>query len=151
MPRIFIPSYPGYLYPRTPDIYTLIPLIFVPSYPGYAYPRTPDIYTLIPRIFVSSYPGYLYSRTPDICTLVPRIFKPSYLIYLYPRTPRNVLFIYSIRLPLPNRRLGNGVGSSHHGASRRISSLLLLPTMRSSSRNSVSDGIVAIATGVVTS
>ena len=54
VPQIFIPSYPGYLYPRTPDIYTLVPQIFIPSYPGYLYPFTPD---------------NAYSRTYTSCTL----------------------------------------------------------------------------------
>ena len=51
--RIFIPSYPGYSYPRTPDMHTIVPRIFIPSYPGYSYPRIPDIRTIVPRIFTS--------------------------------------------------------------------------------------------------
>ena len=60
------PSYPGYLYPPTPDMHTTIPQICIPSYPGYSPHRTLDIHTTIPQIFIPSYPGYLY--------LVPRIF-----------------------------------------------------------------------------
>ena len=69
-------SNPGYtLLLRTSDMHTLI---LLPSYPGYAYPRTPDMHTLVPRIFISSYPGYSYPHTPDMHTLVPRICIPSY-------------------------------------------------------------------------
>ena len=43
----FISSYPGYSFPRTPDIHSLVPRIFIPSYPGYSFPRTPDIYNSV--------------------------------------------------------------------------------------------------------
>ena len=72
---------PGFLYPRTPDIYTLVPRIFIlsypPSYREYAYPHTPGIHILVPLIFIPSYPAYSYSRTPDTHTLVPWIFSPT--------------------------------------------------------------------------
>ena len=58
-------------------MHTLVPRIFIPSYPGYSYIRAPDIHTLVPRIFIPSYPGYTYPNTPDMHTLVPRIFIPS--------------------------------------------------------------------------
>ena len=65
LPRIFIPSYPGYAYLR----------------PGYSYPHTPDIHTLVPRIFIPSYPGYSYPHTPDIHTFVPRqVIRRPYLV-----------------------------------------------------------------------
>ena len=78
---LFIPSYSGYLYPRTPDIYTLVPRIFIPSYPGYPYPRTPDIHTLVPRIFIPSYPGYnrrLYVRTGGFWEIYGLGFSPRW-------------------------------------------------------------------------
>ena len=48
----------------TPDTVRIIPertgagAKVTSSYPGYFYPRTPDIDTLVPRIFLPSYPGY---------------------------------------------------------------------------------------------
>ena len=79
----FIPSYPGYWYPRH---------TCMPSYPGYWH----RIHTLVPRILIPSYPGYWYPRTPDIDTLVPRILIPSYPEYWYPRTPNiDTLVVHS--------------------------------------------------------
>ena len=72
VPRICIPSYPGYASLRTPDIHplvprTLIPRIFTPSYPGYSSPRTPDIHPLVPRILIVSHtPGI--STPPNVRT-----------------------------------------------------------------------------------
>ena len=87
VPRIFIPSYPGYSSPRTPDILTLVPRIFISSYPVYSSLRTPYIHPFVPRIPIPSYPGYSSLRTPDIHPFVPRIPIPSYPGYSSLRTP----------------------------------------------------------------
>ena len=71
-----------YKYPRSPDIPPLVPRIFIPSYPGYLSLRTPDIHPFVSRIFIPSYPGYLSprtrifisTRTPDINTIVPWLY-----------------------------------------------------------------------------
>ena len=83
--RIFIPSYPGYSYPRTPDIHTLVPRIFMPSYPLVPWIFMPS-YPLVPRIFMPSYPLLPRIFMPSL-PLVPRIFMPSYPGYSCPRTP----------------------------------------------------------------
>ena len=86
--QIFTPLYPGFLHPRTPDIHTLLPRISIPSYPGYSY----RIFTpLVFQIFTPSYSRYSHPRNPDIHTSYPgyshRIFAPSYPGYS-PLVPR---------------------------------------------------------------
>ena len=95
VPKIFIPSYPRYSYPRTPDIN-----ILAPSHPRTLAPSHPRINTLAPShqyprtlASIPSYPGYLHpctltlilSLASRICisphpdtTLVHRICIPSY-------------------------------------------------------------------------
>ena len=92
IPRIFIPFYPGYVYPYTPDI-ILVPWTLTPLYPGVSYSKLiPSYSAFVPRIFIflypryypripTLYPGYSYPHTPDIHTW---IFIPG---YLHPRTP----------------------------------------------------------------
>ena len=55
-----------HIYPPIPDIYPIVPWIFIPSYPGYLSPRTLDIYPLVPWIFILSYPGYLSPRKTSV-------------------------------------------------------------------------------------
>ena len=74
-PPIFIPSYPGFSHPPTPDIrtlvpriFTLVPQIFTPLYPG---SRIPNIHTLAtPDIHTLATPDIHTLATPDIHTLV---------------------------------------------------------------------------------
>ena len=99
VPRICIPSYPGYASLHTPDIHHFIPRIFIPSYPGYSFLHTPDMHPFIPRIFITSYPGYSFLHTPDIHPFVPRIFIPSYPGYSSLRTPDIHPFVPRIFIP----------------------------------------------------
>ena len=56
-----------------PAIYAIVPRLFMPSYPGYLCHRTPAIHALVPRIFMPSYPGYSILSFPQDSKIITKI------------------------------------------------------------------------------